>query len=66
MDCSIEENLNNRKIEENKYNCASLVLYMQKEWGDSCIIIIELWNMAFSMFGVRGVMPKGVIDLLTC
>ena len=31
-----------------------------------CPIAIELWTMVFVLFGIQGVMPKTLVDLLMC
>ena len=46
---------------------------MYKESGESvnhlfihCPVASDLWTMYFNLFGVSWVMPKGVVDLLSC
>uniref|UniRef100_A0A2N9H5P7 Reverse transcriptase domain-containing protein n=1 Tax=Fagus sylvatica TaxID=28930 RepID=A0A2N9H5P7_FAGSY len=46
---------------------------MCKDHGESvnhlllhCSVAQELWELIFSMFGVAWVMPRGVVDLLSC
>ena len=31
-----------------------------------CPVARELWNMIFSLFGISWVMPRGVVDLISC
>jgi hypothetical protein len=31
-----------------------------------CNVARDLWNMFFSLFGIPWIMPRGVMDLLSC
>ena len=31
-----------------------------------CIVAHELWSLIFALFGIAWVMPRGVVDLLSC
>ena len=70
MNCSFEQNLDDRKSAKEKLGCDDCC-YMCKCSGeivDNLLfhrpIAIELWSMEFGLFGVYWVMPDSAVQLL--
>uniref|UniRef100_A0A2N9G1A5 Reverse transcriptase zinc-binding domain-containing protein n=1 Tax=Fagus sylvatica TaxID=28930 RepID=A0A2N9G1A5_FAGSY len=57
---------------ENEGNHYKLVLHVQGSWESvnhlllHCTVAQELWSLIFALFGIAWVMPRGVVDLLSC